>query len=56
MDSEALNYILVILLSVLNFIQYKRARNLKKENSILRDKIKRLKKQNKTTSPQCHDC
>lgn len=47
MDSEALNYILVILLSVLNFIQYKRARNLKKENSILRDKIKRLKKNKK---------
>ncbi|WP_347299806.1 hypothetical protein [Dolosigranulum savutiense] len=47
MDTEALNYILVILLSVLNFIQYKQARNLKKENSILRDKIKRLRKNKK---------
>lgn len=47
MDTEALNYILVILLSVLNFIQYKQARNLEKENSILRDKIKRLRKNKK---------
>ncbi|RAN52973.1 hypothetical protein B8A46_05015 [Dolosigranulum pigrum] len=44
MDTEALNIILVLILFSLIYLQRKQIRNLKKENSILRDKIKRLRK------------